>query len=153
MLKINILAVGKLKEKYLKDGIEEYKKRLTKVMNVTLIELDEGNPSATIENIVADESARITAAAKGYICLLDLEGKELTSEELSQKIFGLTVSGVSEITFIIGGSYGVSGALKERADFRLCFGKMTFPHQLMRLVLIEQIYRAHTININSPYHK
>ena len=150
---IKIITVGKLKEKYLIDAIEEYKKRLSKYTKLELIEVaDEGN--CDIEKAKSIEKERIEKhiKEKDYLITLEIEGKEITSEEVSKKIDN-TFNSYSNITFIIGGSYGIDESLKKKANYHLSFSKLTFPHQLFRVLLLEQIYRAFKINNNESYHK
>jgi len=159
-MKITLICVGKLKEKYWSMGVEEYSKRLGRYCNLEIIELiDEKTPdnaSDTLEGMIKKkEGERILKALKedSYCIALAIEGSMLSSEELAEKIDRLGVSGSSHISFIIGGSLGLSGEVLKRADYQLSFSRMTFPHQLMRVVLLEQIYRAYRINSNQPYHK
>lgn len=157
MITINIVCVGNVKEKYLTDVINEYKQRISKFSNINILEIKEEklpkNYSAKdIENVVEKESERIISHLKGYNILLDIDGKMLSSVELSQEINKICLN-TSTINFIIGGSYGVSSKLKNMVDFRLSFSKLTFPHQLFRVNLLEQIYRAFTILNNITYHK
>lgn len=159
-MKITIIAVGKIKEKYLTMGIAEYVKRLSRYCNLEIVELaDEKTPdqasAAMEEAIKKKEGERILKALKddSYAIALALEGRMLSSEEFADKINQLGISGSSHITFIIGGSLGLADDVMKRADFKLSFSKMTFPHQLMRMFLAEQIYRAYRINHNQPYHK
>jgi len=159
-MKITLISVGKLKEKYLTMAVEEYSKRLSRYCNLEMIELpDEKTPdrasAATEEQIKRKEGERILKAMGDdeYIIALVIEGKMLSSVELASKIDTLGISGISHITFIIGGSLGLSDEVMKRADFHLSFSKMTFPHQLMRVFLLEQIYRTYRINSNQPYHK
>ena len=159
-MKIKIICVGKLKEKYLKDAISEYSKRLGRFCNLEITELaDEkipDNPSAAEEEkVLLCEGEKILGkiGATDYVITLCVEGKQLSSEEFANKIHTLTLGGKSNITFIIGGSLGLHPDVKNRSDLRLGFSKMTFPHQLMRVVLLEQIYRAFKINANEKYHK
>ncbi|MDE5756301.1 MAG: 23S rRNA (pseudouridine(1915)-N(3))-methyltransferase RlmH [Clostridia bacterium] len=156
-MNVRVVCVGKLKEKYLKDGIEEYAKRLSRFCKLEIIEVSEELLSDTsqksIQVVKIAEGERIIAKLKGYSIALDLKGKMLTSEELSAKISTLKQSGVSTITFVIGGSYGLSQQVLDKCDFSLCFGAITYPHQLIRLVLTEQIYRAFMIEEGSAYHK
>ena len=156
MIKINVIAVGKLKEKYLREACEEYKKRLSAYAKVNIIEIEEyrcgDSPSpAEIERVKEKEGEAISAKIpKGsYIIPMCIEGKELSSEEIA----GVTVQGFGEITFIIGGSFGISDKVKSLGNLRLSFGKITLPHQLMRVITLEQIYRALSILNNSKYHK
>ncbi|MHA6250316.1 23S rRNA (pseudouridine(1915)-N(3))-methyltransferase RlmH [Oceanobacillus sp. CAU 1775] len=159
-MKITIITVGKLKEKYLKQGIQEYLKRLSTYANVQIIEVaDEKAPEnmseAEMLNVKKKEGERILSniTADTYVITLEIEGKMLTSEQLAAKMDELATYGKSKIAFVIGGSIGISDEVQKRSDFALSFSKMTFPHQLMRLVLVEQVYRAYRINRNEPYHK
>lgn len=159
-MKISLICVGKIKEKYLTMGIDEYKKRLSRYCSLEIIELpDEGTPdnagTAIEEAIKRTEGNRILKALKedSFCIALDIQGKMLSSEELAEYMEKLFVGGKSHISFIIGGSLGLSDEVLKRADYRLSFSKMTFPHQLMRLVLLEQIYRSYRIINNEPYHK
>ena len=157
---IKIVTVGKLKEKYLKDGIAEYTKRLGRFTKIEMVELpDEKTPdrASDLENqqILEKEGNRILAKVgdREYVIALAIEGQQFPSEKFSQTLEEVTVRGYSEITFVIGGSLGLSPAVKKRANLLMSFGKLTLPHQLMKLVLIEQIYRAFMIQQGSPYHK
>jgi 23S rRNA (pseudouridine1915-N3)-methyltransferase len=159
-MNISIITVGKLKEKYLKDGIEEYKKRLTRYCNLEIIEVpDEKAPEnlseKEAEQIKAKEGCAILKHLKEntYPIVLAIEGKNFSSEEFATQISTLAVNGNSHLTFIIGGSLGLSTEVLNTAKLKLSFSKMTFPHQLMRLILIEQIYRGFRIIGNEPYHK
>ena len=159
MLNINIVCVGKLKENYLKEAIAEYSKRLGKYCNLKIIECqDEKLPSkiydATMTEIKEKEGKKILSnlAKDSYVICLDLKGKNLTSEEFSQKIQEISLKFNSTITFVIGGTLGISDEVLRRADEKLCFSKMTFPHQLIRLFLLEQIFRAFKIERNETYH-
>lgn len=159
-MKITVISVGKLKEKYLKMGIEEYSKRLSKYCKMEFIEVpDEKAPenmSTAEENMVREkEGEKILKSIKidAYVVALAIEGRQMTSEELSNWISQLGVQGKSHITFIIGGSIGLSEEVLRRADYKLSFSKMTFPHQLMKMILLEQIYRGFRILNNEPYHK
>ncbi|TCT24590.1 23S rRNA (pseudouridine1915-N3)-methyltransferase [Melghiribacillus thermohalophilus] len=159
-MKISIVAVGKLKEKYLKQGIQEYVKRLTPYANVEMVEVpDEKAPEhfseAEMEEVKQKEGERILAklSPDTYVITLEIEGKSISSEQLANKLDELSTYGRSKIAFIIGGSLGLSKAVTQRSDFSLSFSKMTFPHQLMRLILLEQVYRAMKINRGEPYHK
>lgn len=159
-MKIKIIAVGKLKEKYLKDGIAEYSKRLSRFAKMEFIELaDEKTPDkaspAENQQIMTKEAERILGkiGERDFVLALAIEGKEMTSEDFSQFISEKTTQGFSTLTFVIGGSLGLAPEVKSRANFLLSFGKMTLPHQLMKLVLTEQIYRAFMIQQGSPYHK
>lgn len=156
MLKINLIAIGDIKEKYLKDAINEYLKRLTRFAEVKIIELKENNPKsnspAEIKSALQKDKTEIEKHIKGYCVCLDIEGKMLTSEEFSKTIEKISINN-SEISFIIGASNGLDEELKSRCNMRLSFSKMTFPHQLMRVIFLEQLYRAFTISNNISYHK
>lgn len=159
-MNIKLITVGKLKEKYLKEGIAEYTKRLSRFCKFQVVELiDEKTPENASEaqnnQIMAKEGERIQAkiGSRDYVIVLAIEGKQFPSEEFSQKLEAVAVNGYSDITFIIGGSLGLSKEIKQRVNLKMSFGLLTLPHQLMRLVLIEQIYRAFMIQQGSPYHK
>ena len=157
-MKINIIAVGKIKEKYLKDAIDEYRKRLSKFCVFNIIEVNECvakvENEVSIKKSIEEEAKEIISKIKNeFVIALDIDGKEFSTIELSGKISDLKLKGVSEISFIIGGSYGLSDDIKKRSDLRLSFSKLTFPHQLFRLILVEQIYRLFKIESNEPYHK
>ena len=159
-MKITLLTVGKIKEKYFTMAIDEYAKRLSRYVKLDIVEVaDEKTPdgaSETEERMIRDkEGKRILSNLKedSYVITLEIEGKMLDSVELSKKINQIGVSGKGHITFIIGGSLGLSDEVKASADYKLSFSKMTFPHQLMRVVLLEQIYRSYRILGNEPYHK
>lgn len=156
-MNINIVCVGTIKERYLSEAIQEYSTRLSKWASVKIIELAEEKlpknySDKDIENVKSKEGKRILDNIKGYTILMDISGKELTSVELSEKIDTIKNTS-STITFVIGGSYGVSDEVRNMANARLSFSKMTFPHQLFRVMLLEQIYRAFTISNNVAYHK
>ena len=159
MLNINILCVGKIKENYLKDAILEYSKRLTKYCKLNIIEVpDEQIPSNSndkIENSIKDiEGSKILGHLKNsYIISLDLRGKQFFSEEFANKIDNISLNFNSTISFIIGGSLGLSDEVINKSNELICFSKMTFPHQLIRIFLLEQIYRAFKILNNETYHK
>ena len=159
-MKIKIVTVGKLKEKYLKDGIAEYTKRISRFAKLEMIELtDEKTPdkASELENqkILETEGARILSKVgeRDFVVVLAIEGKTLSSEEFSKQLEQASIKGYSTLTFIIGGSLGLAPVVKNRANLSVSFGRLTLPHQLMRLVLVEQIYRAFTIQQGSPYHK
>ena len=159
-MRITVVCVGKIKEKFYTQAVDEYLKRLTRYCKIDIVELpDEKTPDNASElvntQIKCTEGERILAAIRddSYVCALAIEGKMLDSVELSEKIERLGIDGVSSITFVIGGSLGLSDAVLKRADYKLSFSKMTFPHQLMRVILLEQIYRAYRIMKNEPYHK
>ena len=159
-MKITVLTVGKIKEKYLRDAIAEYSKRLSRYAKLEIIEVaDEKTPdnaSETVEtNIKNKEAERILKYIRddAYLITLEIKGKQLTSEELAQKIDTLGVQGTSHIIFVIGGSLGLGEEVLKRSNYALSFSKMTFPHQLMRVILLEQIYRSYRIISHEPYHK
>ena len=159
-MKIKLVTVGKLKEKYLKDGIAEYFKRISRFAAVEMIELaDEKTPDRASdsenEKILELEGNRIISKIgdREFVIVLAIEGKTLSSEEFSKQLEQASINGYSTLTFVIGGSLGLSPQVKKRANLFLSFGRLTLPHQLMRLVLVEQIYRAFTIQQGSPYHK
>lgn len=157
MVKINLVVVGKVKEKYFSDGIDEYKKRLGKYCEFNIIELQEENynkvDSALINVIKEKEADRILLNLKGYVFVMAIEGKKFSSEKFAERIKSLIDGGNGVITFVIGGSYGVSDRVKEKANALISFSDMTFPHTLFRLMLTEQIYRAFSIIGGSAYHK
>ena len=159
-MKITILTVGKIKEKYLRDAIAEYSKRLNRYAKLEIIEVaDEKTPdnaSETVEtNIKNKEAERLLKYIRddAYLITLEIKGKQLTSEELAQKIDTLGVQGTSHIIFVIGGSLGLGEEVLKRSNYALSFSKMTFPHQLMRVILLEQVYRSYRIMNGEPYHK
>ncbi len=159
-MKITVLTVGKIKEKYFTAAIAEYSKRLSRYCKLEIIEVaDEKTPDKAPEainlQIKEKEGERLLANIKddAYVIALAIEGKELSSEQLAQKISQLALNGKSHLVFIIGGSLGLSEAVMKRADYKLSFSPMTFPHQLMRVILLEQVYRAFKINTGEPYHK
>ena len=159
-MKITLITVGKIKEKYLKDAIAEYSKRLSRYCKLEIVEVaDEKTPdnaSDTVEDAIRDkEGERILKYIKedAYVITLEIAGKMLTSEEMAEKIDKLGVQGTSHIIFIIGGSIGLGREILKRSDYALSFSKMTFPHQLMRVILLEQIYRSYRIINHEPYQK
>ena len=159
-MKIKVVTVGKLKEKYLKDGIAEYSKRITRFAKLEMIELaDEKTPDKASESenqkILEIEGQRILSKVgdRDFVIVLAIEGKTFSSEEFSKQLEEASIKGFSTLTFIIGGSLGLAQDVKNRANLSVSFGRLTLPHQLMRLVLVEQIYRAFTIQQGSPYHK
>ncbi|MBS4175221.1 23S rRNA (pseudouridine(1915)-N(3))-methyltransferase RlmH [Bacillus sp. FJAT-49736] len=159
-MNISIIAVGKLKEKYLKQGIDEYLKRLTAYAKVEIIEVpDEKAPEVLseieMEQVKQKEGERILSkiTQDTYVIALAIQGKMKSSEELADDLDKLATYGKSKIAFVIGGSLGLSSEVLSRSNERLSFSKMTLPHQLMRLVLVEQVYRAFRINRGEPYHK
>ena len=159
-MKISVIAVGKIKEKYLKDALAEYSKRLSRYCKLEIIEVaDEKTPdqaSEAAEDLIrAKEGERILKHIRDdmFVITLEIGGKMLTSEEFADKIETLGVQGKSSIAFVIGGSIGLGKEVLKRSDFALSFSKMTFPHQLMRVVLLEQVYRGYRIMNGEPYHK
>ena len=159
-MNISIISVGKLKEKYLKMGIDEYIKRLSGYAKMEIIEVpDEKAPEnlsdADMLIVKEKEGERILSKISddSYVIALAINGKEHSSESLAKKIDQLATYGNSKVAFVIGGSLGLSQAVMKRSDDTLSFSKMTFPHQLMKLILVEQVYRAFRINRNEPYHK
>ena len=159
-MKITVITVGKIKEKYLRDAIAEYSKRLSKYCKLEILEVsDEKTPdhaSETVEEgIRQKEGERILKLLKedAYVVTLEIGGRMLDSVEFSKKIETLGIQGRSHICFIIGGSLGLGQKVRERSDYKLSFSKMTFPHQLMRVILLEQIYRSYRIMSNEPYNK
>ena len=159
-MKITLITVGKIKEKYFTDAIAEYARRLSRYCKLEIIEVaDEKTPdgaSEALENQIKEkEGERILSKVpdSAYVIALAIEGKQLSSEELADKMEKWNVGGISHLVFIIGGSLGMTPKVLNRADYKLSFSKMTFPHQLMRVVLLEQIYRSFRIRNNEPYHK
>lgn len=159
-MKITLVTVGKIKEKFFTDAIAEYSKRLSRYCKLEIIQVaDEKTPDKASEveerQIKDKEGERILAQIKddAYVIALAIEGQMLSSEALAEKIERLGVSGQSQIVMVIGGSLGLSEMVLKRADYKLSFSKMTFPHQLMRVILLEQIYRSYRIISGQPYHK
>ena len=159
-VKITVLSVGKVKDKYLQIGIDEFSKRLNRFCKLELVEVKDEplteNASEKELAQVRDKEAQLIASKipdGAYIIAMDIDGDQLTSEQLATKIRDIGTYGQSQITFIIGGSVGLADSIKKRADLKLSFSKMTFPHQLFKLMLLEQIFRAFKINANETYHK
>ena len=159
-MKITIISVGKIKEKFFIDAINEYTKRLSKFCKLTEEVIpderaDDSYSQAEIEQVKTREGIKIinSIPKNSYVIIMDIKGKQLSSEELADKISNLGVNGISDITFVIGGSNGLSEDVIKKADFRLSFSKMTFPHQLFKIILLEQVYRAFKINAGQTYHK
>ena len=145
MQKITFVVVGKIKESFYREAVAEYQKRLSRFVKLEIKELPEGaNPEAEADDILR--------ACKGYVVALAVEGEKLSSERLAEKLKKLEDAG-KEVTFVIGSSCGLSERVKKACDFRLSFSEMTFPHQLMRVILAEQVYRAYMINAGATYHK
>ena len=157
MIKINLVAVGKVKEKYFLDGINEYSKRLSRFCEFNIIEVAEENfqkADDSLINIIKEKEAeKILPHLKGLVYALAIEGEQLSSENLAKMIKSQVDKGQGVITFVIGGSYGLSNAIKKRANGLISFSKMTFPHTLFRLMFTEQLYRAFSINGGIAYHK
>ena len=159
-MRITLITVGKLKESYWRDAVSEYSKRLSRYVKLEIIEVaDEKTPETMSaieeESIKSKEGERILAKLRddAYVITLEIKGNRLDSEGLAEKIGKLGLSGKSHITFIIGGSLGLSECVMSRSDYALSFSDMTFPHQMMRVILLEQIYRSYRIINKEPYHK
>lgn len=159
-MKLTLLTVGKIKEPYLRDAVSEYSKRLSKYCRLEIVEVaDERTPEkagpALEEGIRQKEGQRLLRHIRDdmFVITLEIQGNMLTSEQLAEKINRLGLGGTSSIAFVIGGSIGLSKEVSQRADYRLSFSKMTFPHQLMRVILLEQIYRSFKIQRGETYHK
>ena len=159
-MKITVLCVGKVKEKFFTEAIKEYSKRLSRYCKLEIVEVaDEKTPDGASELVVSQikekEAERMEKYLpdSAYVIALAIEGKKLTSEKLAEKIDSLGISGTSHLVFLIGGSLGMSDRLLKRADYLLSFSDMTFPHQLMRVILLEQVYRSYRIIHGEPYHK
>lgn len=161
MIRINIICIGKIKEKYFTDAIAEYSKRLTAFCKFAITELNEekirsNTPNQSqIQEVLNSEGKRILQkiGTGDYVVAMCIEGKLMSSEELSKVIDNVSLSGKSTVDFIIGGSYGLSNEVKSRANLKLSMSKMTFPHQMARMILCEQVYRAFEISSNGKYHK
>ena len=158
-MRFYIVCIGKLKDAYLRDGVAEFVKRMRPYGGITITELNESKigdkPSdADRKQVVTEEGERLLKAVpkNGYTVLLDVYGKTMSSEDLAKTVAKLEVDGVSDMAFIIGGAFGVSEALRQSVNYKLSFSPMTFTHQMVRLLLVEQIYRASKINRNEPYH-
>ena len=155
-MNINIICIGKIKDKYINEGITEFSKRMTSFASLNIVELKEYNKEDSISISIEKESLEILkqiSKSNSYNILLDLDGKEITSENMSKYIDDLKNKGISSINFIIGGSNGVNKEVKNSVDMKLKFSHFTFPHQLMRLILLEQVYRWFAISNNIKYHK
>ena len=158
-MNVKIITIGSIKENYIKDGIAEFKKRIKPYANLEEIELKEtlitDESSSNIEKALDDEAVKILSKInnRDYVIALDVKGRQYDSEEFSKKLEELKIDGYNDFVYIIGSSYGLSEKIKNRADLKLSFSKFTFPHQLMKLILFEQIYRWIKISKNEPYHK
>ena len=159
-MQIQIAAVGKIKERYLKDAITEYSKRISRYCTLEVTEVADEKASETLSPAEEDavrerEGERLLKQIRddAYVITLDLQGKQMSSEELADEMESLVLRGESRLSFVIGGSLGLGKNVKKRSDYALSFSKMTFPHQLMRVILLEQIYRSFKIRKGEPYHK
>lgn len=152
---INVIAVGKVRESFLKSGIEEFTKRIQPYSSFKITEIDSENLKNDENKAVETEGEKIISIlpSSSFVILLDVKGKKLSSEAFAAKISSIGAEGINQVVFIIGGALGVSQKVKNRADFALSFSDMTFPHQMARLMLVEQIYRTFRIINNEPYHK
>lgn len=158
MMTIRVVCIGSLKEDYWRRACEEYQKRLKTFCKLEIRELNEyklpSNPSdAQIQKAIEQEGKAILPCLTGYVAAMCIEGKQVPSESFADKVQSLAVSGVSDMTFVLGGSYGLSPHVKAKADFKLSMSEMTFPHQLARVMLLEQVYRIFQINSGGKYHK
>ena len=156
-MNIKIIAVGKIREKYLKDGIAEFIKRVQPYSSLKVIEIPPENiySDSEVDKILDTEAEKIIKNINedSYVIVMDIKGKKLSSEEFAEKINSISLNGINQLVFIIGGAEGLSDKIKNRADFLLSMSDMTFVHQMARLLLVEQIYRAFKILKNEPYHK
>ena len=159
-MKTDIICVGKLKEKYFKDAVSEYEKRLSRYVSLNIIEVpdektEEGAALSENEKVLFTEAGRILKHIRddAFVITLEIDGDEYSSEALAGKMGQLMIRGVSHIQFVIGGSLGLHSTVKDKSDLSLSFSRFTFPHQLMRVILLEQIYRVMKINAGEPYHK
>lgn len=159
-MKITVISVGKIKEKYFTGAIDEYAKRLSKYCTLVQIEVPDEKAPETLsdkemEQIKNKEGERILSKIKDtqYVITLEIKGKQLTSEKLSEKLAALGIEGNSDVVFVIGGSLGLSNLVLNRSNFALSFSEMTFPHQMMKVILLEQVYRGFRIMKGEPYHK
>lgn len=152
-MKINVIAIGKIKEKYFQDAVSEYLKRSSRYADVKVFELEDAPQGKTPDEQRKIESERLLSKAKGFVVVMDFRGKSMPSEKLAELIDTKCAEGVSEFSFLIGGSHGHTDELRQKANLLLSFGANTFPHQLFRVMLCEQVYRALCINAGTPYHK
>ena len=157
---ITIIAVGKIKEKYIQEGIKEFSKRMSRYCNLEIIEIEDEKAPENLSNkemeiVKRKEGEKILSKIpqNSFIISLEIKGRQLSSEELSKRMENLMIDGVNHISFVIGGSLGLWEEISNRSNLKLSFSKMTFPHQLMRLILLEQVYRGWRIMKNEPYHK
>jgi 23S rRNA (pseudouridine1915-N3)-methyltransferase len=156
LVNVNLVCVGKIKEKYIENGMAEFVKRMKPYAKLSIIELKEDGNDKNRESSIdkeSDEIIRVIEKHRGYTILMDVNGRKFSSEGMAEKIENLTVTGSSTLNFIIGGSYGVSDKLKNVVDLKMSFSDLTFPHQLMRLIFLEQLYRWFSILNNGKYHK
>jgi len=152
-MRINIIAVGKIKENYFVDAIGEYQKRISRFADFKIIEVCEAPQNKSVKEQQIIESKSLIEKATGYVIALDPKGKKLSSENLAELFQNKCTEGKSEFSLLIGGSHGLSDEVKEKVDYKISFSDLTFPHQLFRVMLSEQVYRALTIINNVPYHK
>ena len=158
-MKVTLICVGKVKEKFYRDAIKEYEKRLGAYIKLNTIEINDEKVKVENDSEIAlamkKEGNNILSKIKDtqYVITLEILGKSISSEQFAAKIDNLMLTGKSDVVLVIGGSYGLSDSVKKRSDYALSFSKMTFPHQLMRVILLEQLYRAYKINAGEPYHK
>lgn len=155
MQKIKIVAVGKIKEKFLQDAFKEYHKRLGRYCDLRVVEKDDAPDSWPLSKVLTFEADQILKNLNkdDYVILCDLHGKHLSSEDFAQKIKDLSFAGITEVVFVIGGSWGLADVLRQRANFALALSKLTFTHQFSRIILVEQLFRAFKINAEEKYHK
>lgn len=158
MMNVKLVVVGKLKERYLREGCDEYVKRLSKFCNLRLIEVDEcrlpDRPSQKeVDYALANEAKTILKHCEGYVVSLCIEGTQVSSEELAKRLETVAVNGYGTVTFVVGSSYGLDASVKSQSDYRLSMSRMTFTHQVARMILLEQVYRAFQINHHGKYHK
>ena len=152
-MRIKLVCVGKLKEKYLKDACSEYIKRISGFGKIDIIEVQDEKDSRPDALTIEGERILKNLRSSEFVVTMEISGNDLSSEQLAGKMAKLAVKGISDMAFVIGGSNGLHGSVSKRADFKLSFSKMTFPHQLARVMLLEQIYRAYKINQGGKYHK
>lgn len=155
MMEIEIVTLGSVKEKYMLELINDYKKRISKFAKINFIELKDEPLRDSVNRVLELEGAKLEEVLKNskYVVVLDIDGKNLSSEQLASKLDEIFTYSANKITFIIGGSYGILQSIKDKCNFKLSFSKMTFPHQFMKGILLEQIYRSFKILNNENYHK